>query len=91
MLLKNGFEQYSLICSDQELVLFETKEDDYFEFCSLSLLACIKFIMCLYYDKHKSVFSSQYVYSLALSFKDALISYELALVLQWLRYAVSET
>ena len=42
----------SFICSDQELVLFEMREDGYFEFCSLSLPASIKFIMCLYYDKH---------------------------------------
>ena len=44
----------------------------------------------MYYDKHKSVFSSQSVYSLTLALKDAPIPHELALVFQWLGYAVSE-
>ena len=72
------------------MVLFEIREDGYVKFCSLSLPACIKYIMCLYYDKHTFVFSSQSAYSLALALKDAPIPHELALVLQWLGYAASD-
>ena len=46
--VKRFLNNISFICSDQELVLFEMRKDGYFEFCSLSLPACIKFIMCLY-------------------------------------------
>lgn len=82
--VKSFLHNVKLITAEEELVLFDEGLDN--RFASLSIASCIRFLLCMYYERHKRVFGSKGAADLAHCIRACPIPEDVGLVLQWLGY-----